>query len=144
MGPAFLAPLRVRSVMSLTIDVLGRLWAGLTTPGDPRVELARMRSLSRFLDSAVRIPGTQRRIGADAIVGLLPVAGDAAGALVSLYILYRAVLLGVPVRTLVRMCVNLLVDVAVGSIPVVGDVFDVTWKANERNVDLVERFLDSA
>lgn len=130
--------------MSLTSGVLGRLWAGLTTAGDPDVELARLRSLSRFLDSAVRIPGTRRRIGADAIIGFVPVAGDAAGAIVSSFILYRALLLGVPARTLLRMCTNLLIDFVIGSIPIVGDLIDVTWKANERNVDLVEAWLESA
>lgn len=116
----------------------------LTTVQDPETEVERMRTLSRLLDSAIRIPGTNYRIGADAIVGILPVAGDLVSACVSLYIPYRSVLLGVPYRTVVRMLVNVGIDAAAGSVPVVGDVFDAAWKANERNLALVERWYQSA
>lgn len=111
----------------------------LTTAQDPETELARMRALSRFLDSAFRIPGTNYRVGADALTGLVPGIGDGLSAVVSLYIIYRAYLLGVPYSTLARMLANILLDATLGSVPVLGDLFDAVWKANERNVALVER-----
>jgi len=118
-------------------------WAWLTTVSDPEREVDRMRTLSRLLDSAIRIPGTNYRIGADSLVGVLPVAGDLVTACVSLYIPYRSVLLGVPYRTVGRMLVNVGLDAAAGSVPVAGDVFDAAWKANERNLVLVERWYRS-
>ena len=99
--------------------------------------LDRIRTVAHILDESVRIPGTTLRVGLDPIVGLLPVAGDFATAVCSLYIVAEAVRLGVPKRTLIRLLANIALDMLVGSVPVVGDLFDAYWKANVKNADLV-------
>jgi hypothetical protein len=110
-----------------------------STPTHPG--LARVERLSTLLDSAFRIPGTSRRVGIDPIVGLVPVLGDGTGLVLSLYVVLEAWLAGVRRRTLVRMLANVAVDAAVGAVPLVGDLFDAVWKANERNVALFRREL---
>jgi hypothetical protein len=94
-----------------------------------------------MLDSAVRIPGTQIRVGADSVFGLIPVVGDIAGAALSGYIVLASARLGAPPATIVRMLGNIGVDTIVGAVPVLGDMFDVGWRANMRNVDLLEGHL---
>jgi hypothetical protein len=103
--------------------------------------LQRIRGLAWFLDNSIPIPGTRIRIGLDALIGLIPGLGDAAGALFSSYILYEAGRLGVPRSTLLRMGANILIESLVGIIPLFGDLFDAGWKANQRNVLLLERAL---
>lgn len=100
-----------------------------------REELA---ALARLLDSSIRLPGGFR-IGIDALIGLVPGIGDAAGVLISAYIVARAARLGVPRGVLLRMILNVLIDGLVGAIPVAGDVFDAVWKSNARNLRLLER-----
>jgi hypothetical protein len=91
-----------------------------------------------LLDNAVPIPGTRFRVGLDPLLGLLlPAVGDAAGGVVSLGMLFLAVQYRVPVRIMGIMVVNAGVDAAVGGIPIVGDLFDFVWKANDRNFDLL-------
>lgn len=92
------------------------------------------------MDSAVGIPGTPWRIGLDAFLGLIPGAGDAIGAALSGYILLAAARKGAPTAVLGRMLANVLIDTALGAIPVVGDLFDVGYKSNLRNVALLEQF----
>jgi len=104
--------------------------------------LERCRLVARLLDDAVRIPYTPVRVGIDPIVGLLPVAGDIVTGLASLYVVAEAARLGVPGAVLARMLFNVLLDVAIGSVPVVGDLLDAVWRANSRNVALLERHLD--
>lgn len=106
-----------------------------------RAALERARSASTLLDEAIRIPGIGYRIGIDPIIGLLPVSGDAVGAVLSLYIVAESARLGVPRKTLARMLVNIGVDTVGGSIPIAGSLLDVVWKANERNVSLLENHL---
>lgn len=106
--------------------------------------LRRARVLARLLDDAVRIPVVDVRVGLDSIIGLLPIGGDVVTGIVSLYVVFEAARAGVPKPTLVRMLLNIALDVAVGSVPVVGDVADVVWKANRRNVELFERHVASA
>ena len=96
----------------------------------------RMRFVARLLDDSIRLPGTEFRIGLDPIIGVLPVAGDAVAAALSGYIVLESARLGVSYLTLLRMLANVGVDFAVGSVPVVGDIFDVAWKANVRNLQL--------
>jgi hypothetical protein len=105
----------------------------------PRTDrrLARMRFLSRLLDNAILLPGGYR-IGLDPLMGLLPGVGDLLGGTLSLWLIYDAARLGVSKRTLARMGLNVLLDTTVGSVPVVGDVMDALWKANARNMCLVE------
>jgi hypothetical protein len=104
--------------------------------------LRRIRRLSHLLDSAVAVPGTRFRVGLDPLLGLLPVVGDAPTTLLSAYVVAEAAALGAPRATLARMVGNLVVDAVVGSVPLVGDVFDAAWRANERNVRLLEARVD--
>jgi hypothetical protein len=110
--------------------------------GETAARLRRLRELSRLLDGAVVVPGTRFRVGLDPLVGLLPVVGDATTALLSAYVVAEAAALGAPRATVARMVGNLVVDAVVGSIPVVGDLFDAAWRANERNVRLLEARVD--
>lgn len=100
------------------------------------IRLRRMRGLARLMDFAIGIPGTRISFGADSILGLVPGFGDVAGAAVSLIIVNEARRLGVPNDKLLRMLINIGVDTVGGSIPLVGDLFDVFFKSNRRNVDL--------
>jgi hypothetical protein len=102
---------------------------------------ANARALARVLDSAVRVPGTGLRFGLDAVLGLVPGLGDVAGAALSAYILLAAARLGAPSSVLMRMLLNVATDTIVGTVPLVGDLFDVGWKANTRNAALLDRHL---
>jgi hypothetical protein len=101
--------------------------------------LRRARRVATLLDDAVTLPIVNVKIGLDSLVGLLPLSGDLAAGVLSLYIVFEAVRSGVPRTVVARMLVNIVVDTAVGSVPIVGDLFDVVWKANRRNVRLFER-----
>jgi hypothetical protein len=98
-----------------------------------------MRTLARWLDDSLRLPGTKRRIGLDPILGLVPVLGDTLGLLLSCYIVFEARRLGAPRALLGRMLANVAIETLVGSVPLIGDAFDAGWKANLRNVALLER-----
>lgn len=94
----------------------------------------------RFLDDGMTVPGTKYRIGFDGLIGLvLPGAGDAASAVGALSLFWLAVQRGVPRVVLARMALNVALDSLVGAIPVLGDLFDFAWKANRRNLRLIER-----
>lgn len=105
------------------------------------VSLERVRTLARLLDSAVTIPGTKIRFGADSLIGLIPGVGDVAGAVLSGYIVLVATQLGAPASVVTRMLMNIGLDTVVGSVPVLGDLFDVAWKSNQKNVALLENHL---
>jgi len=107
---------------------------------DPR-QVARLRTLTRLLDSAVQIPGTRYRVGFDALVGLVPGIGDAIGAVFSTFIVFQAARMGASKSTLARMMGNVALDTIVGEIPLLGDLFDAGWKANTRNLSLLEEHL---
>jgi hypothetical protein len=96
----------------------------------------RMRFVAHLLDDSVRVPGTDFRIGIDPILGILPGAGDAVAAALSVYIVLESARLGVPFLTLLRMMANVTLDFAIGSVPVIGPLFDAAWTANRRNVEL--------
>jgi hypothetical protein len=93
------------------------------------------------LDAGIRVPGTNLRFGLDPILGLIPGVGDAAGAVLAGWILVEAVRLGASRATVVRIAGNVVLDAALGAVPVLGDIFDFAWKANLRNVALLERHL---
>lgn len=93
---------------------------------------------AKLLDSKFRIPGTNIRFGIDPIVGLIPGAGDVLAGSISIYFLIQGVRLGADAAVLGRMFLNILMDVLIGSIPVLGDVFDVYWKANLRNARILD------
>jgi hypothetical protein len=105
-----------------------------------RNQLDRLRSMATVLDDAVRIPGTNIRFGLDAVLGLLPGVGDATTGVMAAYAMVLAAKLGAPPIIIARMAVNVLVDVAIGTIPVLGDIFDVGWKSNRKNVKLLEHY----
>jgi len=101
---------------------------------DPELEL-----LAYWMDTAFVIPGLGIRFGFDAIIGLIPGLGDVITSLISLYILAAARRYGVPRVTMMRMAFNIAVDTTVGAVPLLGDAFDVYWKANVMNVALLRR-----
>jgi hypothetical protein len=102
----------------------------------------RLARLAWLLDSSIPIPGTRFSIGLDALIGLVPVLGDIVGVLLSSYIVREAAALGVGRSILARMAVNVAIEGIVGMIPFAGDVFDAAFKANQRNVRLLNAWLD--
>jgi hypothetical protein len=108
-----------------------------TRRGNDRI--AGIRAIARLLDSAVRVPGTNIRFGLDPLLGLVPGLGDVAGAVLTGYIVLAGARLGVPRVVVMRMLMNVGIDTVVGLVPVLGDLFDVGWKANMRNMALIEQ-----
>jgi hypothetical protein len=104
-------------------------------------DAGRARDLARVLDTGFTIPGTRIRFGLDAILGLIPGGGDMAGAALSSVIVLMAVRQGVPAPVLWRMVGNVAIDTAIGTIPLLGDLFDVAWKSNTKNAELLDRFV---
>jgi hypothetical protein len=105
--------------------------------------LAHIKRLAWLVDGAFRLPFTRFRFGLNSVIGLAPGAGDALLGLVSLYIIYQASTLGVPRPILARMFFNVALEVVAGSIPLLGDLFDMALKANLRNIRLLEAHLRS-
>lgn len=105
--------------------------------------LERLRKISNLLDNAIAIPGTGYRVGIDPLLGLLPGGGDTLTGFFSAYIVWEAAQLGLPRETLIRMVWNIVFDTLVGFIPVLGDFFDVAWKANVKNLSLIDSHLAS-
>jgi hypothetical protein len=101
----------------------------------------RLRRLSNLLDNAISIPGTGYRIGIDPILGLLPGGGDTVAGALGAYIIIEAARMGLPRKVVGQMVGNLILDSFSGIVPVLGDLFDVTWKANVRNIALLEKHL---
>jgi hypothetical protein len=108
-------------------------------PGTPPKSTKDLETFAHWLDSVFEIPGIRLQFGIDALLGLLPGLGDTASALASIYILQAATKFGVPRITLARMTLNIGIDLLVGAIPIVGDLFDLYWKANRKNVELLRR-----
>lgn len=108
-------------------------------PADVR---RRMEAMERLLERSLTIPGTSIGVGLDAVLGLVPVVGDAIAAALGAYLLWEAKNLGLPKWKLWRMAGNIAIDAAVGAVPVVGDVFDFAFRSNSRNLKLVKRHLD--
>lgn len=112
----------------------------MTVPSADRArQVAFLRWWSRLLDSVFRVPGTNVRFGWDPIIGLVPGAGEFLSASFGAVVLVQALRLGVPRVVVLRMVMNLLVDLAVGAIPVLGDLFDFAWKSNDMNLALLLR-----
>ncbi|HBE17850.1 MAG TPA: DUF4112 domain-containing protein [Cyanobacteria bacterium UBA11149] len=101
-------------------------------------KVQRLRQLSDLLDNAIPIPGTSLRFGLDPILGLFPGVGDFLTTAVSAYIVVEAAKMGISRNILLQMVVNIILDMVVGTVPVVGDVADVAWKANTKNIGLLE------
>ncbi len=106
--------------------------------------IARIDRLATLLDTRFAIPFTKIRFGADSLIGLAPGVGDAITAALALYIVYEAHRLGAPKTVLARMLGNVAIDGMVGIVPVAGDVFDVMFRANRRNVRILREHLDRA
>jgi hypothetical protein len=103
-----------------------------------RERIRRLRSLANLFDNVIPLPGGYR-IGIDPIIGLIPGVGDAISAIVAVIILAEATNIGVPRSVAWRMIGNVLLDGLLGSVPFIGDLFDFVFKANARNIDLLER-----
>lgn len=108
---------------------------------DRTQQIRKIEELADLLDSRFRVPGTSIRFGLDSLLGLVPGIGDGATAVAALYLVLRAHQLGVPRSLIVRMLGNVGLDMLVGSIPLVGDLFDLGFKSNRRNVALVKHHL---
>lgn len=106
--------------------------------------IARIDWLARLLDTRFAVPFTKFRFGADSLIGLAPGLGDAVTTALSLYIVYEAHKLGAPKHLIARMLGNVAIDGLIGAVPVAGDVFDVIWRANRRNVRILREHLDRA
>jgi hypothetical protein len=113
----------------------------ISRPRTRAERIARLEALASLLDTAFLVPGTNIRFGFDALVGLVPGIGDALTTLVSLWIVSEARALGVPRRLIARMLGNVALDGVVGAVPLLGDAFDVMWKSNRRNMQLVRDWL---
>jgi hypothetical protein len=105
--------------------------------------IARIDALATLLDTAFILPGTGIRFGVDAIIGLIPGIGDAVTTVMSLYIVREARALGAPRHLVARMLINVALDSVVGAVPLVGDAFDVMWRANRRNIALLRNHLSA-
>ena len=121
----------------MSIAYPGTIAFGLTREG----ALERLEWLAWFTDSAIPIPGTTRSFGADGVLSFVPGVGTLAGAGVSLYVLAEAIRHGAPPAMLTRMGGNIALDMTLGAIPVVGVVFDLMFKANQRNLNLLRNYL---
>lgn len=104
----------------------------------PSRELEQARLLARLLDDSIPIPGTSWRIGIDPLLGLVPGIGDLLGALLSSWLLVVAARMGAPRAVVARMGLNVALETVVGVVPGLGDLFDAAWKANRRNLELLE------
>ncbi len=111
-------------------------------PRSRRDRIARLDALANLLDTAVLIPGTNVRFGLDAVIGLFPGIGDTVTAALSLFIVHEAYQLGAPGHVIARMLGNVALDGVAGSVPLVGDAFDVLWRSNRRNMRLLRDWLD--
>lgn len=111
--------------------------AGIIPPAERLLRLRRLAKVARLMDTAIGIPGTRLRFGADSVLGLVPIVGDAAGALVGLAIVNEARRLGLPRHKIVKMVSNIGVDAACGSVPLLGDVFDLFFKSHRRNLAII-------
>ena len=106
--------------------------------------LLRLKLLSKRLDEIITIPGTKYKIGSDPIIGAIPVVGDLLGSIISIYILYSGSKMGLSAKIISKMCLNIGIDFVFGLIPIIGDIFDIGWKANKRNVKLIENNINKS
>ncbi|MDQ6683199.1 MAG: DUF4112 domain-containing protein [Chloroflexota bacterium] len=107
---------------------------------DSRDDFADVEVLAWLLDNAIRVPGTDRRIGLDGLLGLIPGLGDLIGAALSLVVIVRARQRQLPRIVVARMVMNVALDLVIGAVPVFGDAFDFGWKANTKNLGLLRKY----
>ena len=129
--------------MAISEDQLKRLAEQLPDVSrDPQAVRARVEAMEKVLERAFVIPGINRPIGLDSIVGLVPVVGDFVTALMGAYIVWEARNLGMSKLQLTRMAANVGIDTALGAIPFAGDVFDFFWRSNTKNLKIIRKHLD--
>ena len=116
--------------------------SGFTRQRSRAERVKRLESIANVMDTAFVVPGTGIRFGFDGLIGLVPGIGDAVTTALSLYIVHEAWQLGAPKHLIGRMLVNAALDGAIGVVPVAGDIFDVMWRANKRNVRLLREWFD--
>ncbi|EQB19087.1 DUF4112 domain-containing protein [Novosphingobium lindaniclasticum] len=109
---------------------------------DPVAVLRRVEMLEHVLERAVALPGIRRKVGLDAVIGLVPVAGDVVAAALGMYLVWEARNLGMSKWQLARMTTNVGVDTLLGAIPVAGDLFDFMFRSNRRNLKIIRRHID--
>ena len=114
----------------------------LPTGSDPAAVRQRVEAMERVLERSFTIPGINRQVGLDAVVGLVPVVGDLVAAAMGAYLIWEARNLGLPKWKLYRMAGNVAFDTAIGAVPVVGDAFDLVFRSNSRNLRMIRRHLD--
>ncbi|MDX1804371.1 MAG: DUF4112 domain-containing protein [Alcanivorax sp.] len=114
----------------------------MVSEAQQRATLARLETFSRFTDSSIGIPFTRFRLGAEALIGLIPGIGDLAGLVLALYVLVEAHRVGASKKVKLRMLRNMLIDFFGGLVPVVGDAFDAIYKANTLNTRLLRDYLE--
>lgn len=119
-----------------------RMGSRLPLGTDPHSIRQRLEAIEKVMERSFTVPGINRPVGLDAIVGLVPVAGDALGAVLGIYMVWEARNLGMPKWQLLRMAGNVAVDTALGAVPLAGDVFDFLFRSNSRNLRIVKRHLD--
>lgn len=124
-------------MVARSIPVEGLFDAIRNAAPSKEASLRRMQIVANVLDTAFVIPGTKQRVGVDAIVGLVPGVGDVLTTILSSYIIWEARNLGVSRVALARMLANLGIHAAVGSLPLIGDVFDAFFRVNQRNMRIV-------
>ena len=104
-------------------------------------KITRLRQLSENLDESFTIPGTNIKFGIDALIGLVPGGGDLIGGLFSLYLLRTAIKMKLPKSAIISIMFNIIIDTTIGIVPVIGDIFDIFWKSNKRNMRIIEKHL---
>jgi hypothetical protein len=104
--------------------------------------LAEIEALAWLLDNSIPVPGTGRRFGVDAVIGFVPVVGDLVSGVIGLFVVWRGSRLGLPRVVVARMLANSAIDIVIGAIPVLGDAFDLWFKANTRNLGIIRRHLE--
>jgi hypothetical protein len=108
---------------------------------DPVRSRTRIARIARLLDSAYTIPGTRIRVGLDPLIGLIPGAGDAVTTALSAYVVYEAYRAGLPPMAVLRMALNVLIDLIISAVPLLGDFGDIFWRANQRNLAIFDDYL---
>jgi Domain of unknown function (DUF4112) len=123
-------------------DNLRRMTADLPLGSDPLAVRRRVEALEQLLEHSITIPGLGRKVGLDAIAGLVPVVGDVVTAAMGLYIVWEARNLGMPKWQIWRMAGNVGIDTLVGAVPIAGDLFDFLYRSNTKNLRIIRKHLD--
>ncbi|HKY86559.1 MAG TPA: DUF4112 domain-containing protein [Pseudorhodoplanes sp.] len=116
--------------------------SGFTRQRSRAERVKRLESIAAVMDTAFVVPGTGIRFGFDGLVGLVPGVGDVVTTALSLYLVHEAWQLGAPKHLIGRMLANVALDGAIGAVPVAGDVFDVLWRANKRNMRMLREWME--